>query len=104
MALLLTGLLLWRVVDFFVWRLEIRMNRDIAEEVLDHLLEESTDFHANNFTGSLVSQTTKLMGGYVRISDTTIFQVYPLLAGIIITAVILTPRAPVFGTFYSHSF
>ncbi len=95
-ALLATSLVLWRIVDFFAWKLEARMNPDIAEEVLDHMLDESTNFHANNFTGSLVSQTNKLMGSYVRAADTTIFQVYPLLAGIVISAIILFNRAPVY--------
>jgi len=36
------------------------------------------DFHANNFGGSLVSQTNKLLGSYVRIQDTTVFQLVPL--------------------------
>lgn len=96
MTLLFLGLALWRVVDFFAWQLEARMNRDMAEEVLDHMLSQSTDFHANNFTGSLVSQTNKLTGSYVRVADTTIFQVYPLLAGIVITAIILFSRSPLY--------
>lgn len=95
-ASLLAGLLLWRVVDFFVWQLEAKMNKAIAEEVLDHMLKESADFHANHFTGSLVSQTNKLMGAYGRAADTTLFQVYPLIAGIVITVIILAPRAPLF--------
>ena len=96
MGQLIVGMFLWRVVDFFAWRLEANIGRNIAEEVLDHMLDESTSFHANTFTGSLVSQTNKLMGGYVRAADTTIFQVYPLLSGIVITAVILFPRSPLF--------
>ena len=40
-------------------------------------MTRSADFHANNFSGSLVSQNNKLMGGYVRVADTTIFQSYP---------------------------
>jgi ATP-binding cassette subfamily B protein len=93
---LLIGVFTWRLVDYFTWRLEMNINRDIAEEVLDHMLEQSTEFHANNFTGSLVSQTGKLMGGYIRVGDTTIYQAYPLLAGIIFTTIILFPRAPLY--------
>jgi ATP-binding cassette subfamily B protein len=93
---LLSGLLLWRVVDYFTWKLEADIDRDIAEEVLGNMLEQSADFHANNFTGTLVSQTNKLMSGYVRIADTTIFQVYPLFAGIVLTTLILAHRAPLF--------
>jgi ATP-binding cassette subfamily B protein len=96
MVLLLGGMLMWRVVDYFAWRLEANIHKDIAEEVLDHMIEESTDFHANNFTGSLVSQTSKLMNGYVRAADATLFQVYPMLCGIIIAAIILATRAPLY--------
>jgi ATP-binding cassette subfamily B protein len=99
LAILLIGILLWRIVDFFAWRLEANINKDIAEEVLDHMLDQSTDFHANNFTGTLVSQTNKLHGGYIRIADTTMFQVYPMLAGIIIVTLILLPRTPLYSAF-----
>lgn len=98
MVLLLLGLALWRLVDFFAWQLEAQISRNIAEDVLDHMLDQSTGFHANKFSGSLVSQTNKLMGSYVRAADTTIFQVYPLLAGIAITAIILFPRTPIYAT------
>jgi ATP-binding cassette subfamily B protein len=95
-VLMLAGILMWRLVDYFAWRLEASVNRDIAEEVLDHMLDQSVDFHANNFTGTLVSQTNKLMGGYIRIADTTMFQVYPMLAGIVLVTLILAHRVPIF--------
>ncbi|MBX4188570.1 ABC transporter ATP-binding protein/permease [Candidatus Saccharibacteria bacterium] len=93
---LLAGMLAWRSVDRFVWKLEGNVSKDIAEEVHGHMLSLSTDFHANNFTGSLVSQTNKLLGGYIRAADATIFQVYPLVAGVIIASIILWPRAPLY--------
>lgn len=96
--LLFGGILLWRVVDYFTWRLESSVQRDLAEEVFDHMMRESADFHANNFTGSLVSQTSKLLSGYVRIADTTVYQVYPLFAGIAIVALILATKTPLFVT------
>ncbi len=93
---IIAGLVLWRIVDNFAWQLEGHVQKNIAEDVLDHLLDESTDFHANNFSGSLVSQTNKLMAGYVRTADTTIFNTYPLIAGIAITSIILLPRTPLY--------
>ncbi len=95
-ALLFVGLVGWRLVDRFAWQIEASVGQDIAEEVFDHMLHESADFHANNFTGSLVSQTNKLLGGYVRTADTTIFQAYPLFAGIVIVAILLVHRAPLY--------
>ncbi|HEX4774204.1 MAG TPA: ABC transporter ATP-binding protein [Candidatus Saccharimonadales bacterium] len=95
-TLILGGVFTWRIVDRFMWRLEANVLRDISEEVFNHLMEESADFHANNFTGSLVSQTNKLTNGYVRVADTTVFQVYPLISGLVIVSVILATRAPLF--------
>ena len=96
-VLLLAGIGAWRLVDKFVWRLEQNLQRDIAQDVFGHMLRRSADFHANHFSGSLVSQTNKLLGGYVRMADTTIFQAYPLVAGVVIAVTILAPRAPLFA-------
>jgi ATP-binding cassette subfamily B protein len=96
-VLLLSGIGMWRLVDFFMWKLEQNVQEDISRQVFRHMLERSADFHANNFSGSLVSQANKLNGGYVRLADTTIYQVYPMLSGIIIAIIILSPRAPLFA-------
>ena len=90
------GIVAWRIVDFFDWRLEAVVERDIAQHVFKHLLAQSANFHANHFGGSLVSQTNKLMSSYIRSADTTIFQVMPLLWGLVFTGIILSRRAPLF--------
>jgi ATP-binding cassette subfamily B protein len=97
--LLVGGVVGWRLVDRFTWKLEAAVERDMAEQVFDHLLAQSPDFHANHFGGSLVSQTSKLLGGYIRVADTTIFQMTPLLASLIFASVILARRAPLFVVF-----
>ncbi len=91
---LIGGTFMWRVVDWFAWRLEANVQRDLANKIYDHLLSQSADFHANRFGGSLVSQTSKLLGGYVRMADTTIFQVIPLLSSLVFASAFLMPRAP----------
>lgn len=96
-VLMFGGSLMWRVVDHFMWRLEGRVQKDIAEEVFAHLTDQSAAFHSNNFSGSLVSQTNKLMGGYIRVQDTTIFQVVPLVLGIVFSAIVLTHVAPIYA-------
>ncbi len=95
-VILLAGIVAWRLVDLFAWRLEAKVSRDNAELVFDQMIHESADFHANNFGGSLVSQNSKLLGGYIRTADTTIFQVYPMLIGIVLTNIILLSRATLF--------
>lgn len=87
----------WRIIDYFAWRLEGNVERDIAEQVFAHLLEQSPNFHANRFSGSLVSQTNKLMGSYIRFADTTAFQVMPLVSGLIFASIILAARAPLYA-------
>lgn len=94
---LIAGAVLWRLVDFVVWRLEANMQRKLAQKVFRHLTEQSADFHANNFGGSLVSQNNKLLAGYVRIADTTFYGTIPLIVSILASAVILAGRSPIFA-------
>lgn len=96
---LLGGVVTWRLVDFFVWRLEGKVLRDISRQVFSHLMQQSADFHANHFGGSLVSQTNKVMGSYIRIADTTVFQVYPLVCSLVFVLLILSRRATLFVFF-----
>lgn len=90
------GMIVWRVVDYFAYKLEGKVERDLAQEVFNAMLNQTADFHANNFAGSLVSQNSKLLGAYIRIADSIIFQVSQLVLGVIFTAVILAGRAPQF--------
>ncbi|HSX07616.1 MAG TPA: ABC transporter ATP-binding protein [Candidatus Saccharimonadales bacterium] len=96
-ALVLGGSLIgWRVVDMLTWQLEGKVEERIARKVFSHLLDQSADFHANRFGGSLVSQTNKLMGSYIRFADTTTYQVIPLISSLVTVAIILAHRAPLF--------
>ena len=93
---LVGGLVTWRIVDYFVWSLEGNVQRNLAQRVFGAMLGQTADFHANNFGGSLVSQTTKLLGAYVRIADTTWYQASQVIFGLLFTVIILLPRAPLF--------
>lgn len=90
---LLGGTLLWRVFDVIYWRLEGHVVRSIAQQVFNKLVHESATFHANEFGGSLVSASNKLTGGYVRIADTTMFNVAPLFIGLIFVSIIMASRS-----------
>jgi ATP-binding cassette subfamily B protein len=91
------GTFFWRIVDHYAWALEAKVERSMAQKVFRQLGEQSADFHANSFVGSLVSQTTKLLSAYVRISDTTMFMVLPLFWSIVFTVVIMAPRSPIYS-------
>ncbi len=87
------GSLLWRLMDMFYWRLEGHVEQSIQEEVFNRLMSQSADFHANEFAGSLVSSTNKLSSSYVRIADTTLFQVAPLIIGLIFVSFVMASRS-----------
>ena len=93
---LLGGIAAWRVVVILIWRLESYVMRDITRRVFDHLMLMSAHFHANRFGGSLVSQSNRLAGAYMRFQDTTIFNMAPMVLSFIFTAIILLPRAPLY--------
>jgi ATP-binding cassette subfamily B protein len=92
----LGGIVIWRIVIYFNWKMEGYIQRDIYRQVFDHLLKLSANFHANHFGGSLVSQTSKLAGAYVRFTDTTLFQVLGLFWALVFASVLLVGRAPLF--------
>lgn len=96
-ALVVAGSMSWRIIDALQWRLESRVEKSIAGEVFAHLLKQSAHFHADHFSGSLVSQTNKLMGGYIRTADTTVFNVLPLALGILFSILVLVKVAPWFA-------
>jgi len=91
---LLAGAVFWRITVYIVWSLELRVQRSIHREVLEHLMSMSTNFHANRFGGTLVSQTTKLAAAYINVANTTVYALYTLLIAFIVSAVILFPRVP----------
>lgn len=90
----LGGVILWRVAVYCIWKLETYVLRDIHREVFAHLLRLSVNFHANRFGGSLVSQTNKLGSAYVRIADTTFYDMLTLLLAFVFSFILLLPRAP----------
>ncbi len=96
-VLLLAGIGMWRLIDRFVWSLEGNIQRAIAQQIFQHMLGRSADFHANHFSGSIVSQSNKVLGNYIRMADTTIFNTLPLVFGVLIAAIILAPRAPIYA-------
>jgi ATP-binding cassette subfamily B protein len=93
---LLGTTILWRAYDLLYWRLEGKVERSIQQEVFDHLVSQGADFHANQFAGSLVSSANKLSSAYVRIADTTVFQVVPLFIGLLFISIVMSTRSPLY--------
>lgn len=79
----------WRLVIWAAWTMETAAQRDLYHDIFTKLSNETLDFHANRFGGSLVSQAGKLNGAFERFWDTLIFQLVPALTSIVAATVIL---------------
>ena len=80
----------WRITLWAMWSFVLAGMRTLYQRVFDHLTDQSLAFHANRFSGSLVSQTTKLTGAYELFWDTVVWNVLPLLTTVIAAVVILS--------------
>lgn len=92
----LGGIVLWRISIILIWKLEMLVTRDIHQEVFDSLINQSSAFHANRFGGSLVSQTNKLAGAYIRFADSTWFDIITMIVAYSFASFILWPRSPLY--------
>jgi ATP-binding cassette subfamily B protein len=91
---MLIGVFLWRIQSYFVWRLEIKAHRDMANEVYGHVQAQSQRFHADRFSGALVSQTTKFIGSYERLMDDFIWNIVPGITTLVASIAVLLFVSP----------
>lgn len=80
----------WRITLFAGWTFETAAQRDLFHKVFNRLTQQSMNFHANRFGGSLVSQTSKLTGAFERFWDMIIFQFVPIVTSVVATVAILS--------------
>lgn len=80
----------WRVATWGIWKLDAYAMRDLSVQIMGALSSHSIGFHANRFGGSLVSQTTKLVGALERFWDMVIWQVTPFVVAIVSATIILS--------------
>ncbi len=80
----------WRLVNLAAWTMETAAQRDLYRQIFSNLTAQSLNFHANRFGGSLVSQTSKIIGSFERFWDTIIFQVIPVVSSVVGAIIILS--------------
>ncbi|HEY5152874.1 MAG TPA: ABC transporter ATP-binding protein [Candidatus Saccharimonadales bacterium] len=86
---MLTGVVFWRLQSYFVWQFEIKVRRDMVNDIYDHIQSQSQRFHADRFGGALVSQTNKFSGAYERLMDDFIWNIVPSLTTIVVAIGVL---------------
>lgn len=79
----------WNIVLRLLWVTETRTQERLYYQIYNKLIKHSMRFHAENFGGSLVSQTNKLISSSERLIDTIVFQITPLVASILGSVIIL---------------
>lgn len=83
LASMFVGFVVWRVQAFCVWKFEIAVRRDFAQDIYNHLQSQSQRFHADRFGGSLVSQTNKIIAAYERFMDDFIWNIVPSITTVV---------------------
>lgn len=64
------GILMHRIAMVNLNKLDIAVMKDIYRIIAQHLMHESYSFHAKNFSGALLNQSTRLAQGYITFMDT----------------------------------
>ena len=85
-----------KLQDWSVMQLEMNGNYHLARLCFDTLSNQSMTFHTSRFGGSLVSQTSRFMSGYVGLVDVVVYSLIPTVASIVCTVVLLWPASPLF--------
>jgi len=88
--------LFWRPYIRLVWTMEEKVMKDLYVSSFTHLMKMSYRFFNNRFSGSIVSQVNKFAGSFERLADTMIWNVYPLIISVLLTAVLMVGRAPLY--------
>ncbi len=86
---MLAGMVFWRLQGYAVWRYEIKIRRDMANDIYDHLQAQTQRFHADRFGGAIVSQTNKFVNAYERMMDDFVWNILPSLTTIIVAIAVL---------------
>jgi len=85
-----------KLQDWTVWKLQLRANYELATMAFEQLSKQSMNFHNNRFGGSLVSATTKFIGGYSTLIEVFVYAWLAIISTAVFTVAILTPIVPLY--------
>lgn len=89
----------WRIALYCAWSFEVKAMKRLYQRVFDHLASQSVAFHADRFSGSLVSQTNKLTGAFETFWDTVVWQLVPVVTAVVSATVVLGFLLPWYALF-----
>jgi len=91
----LANFIIIRFNIFFLWRHEDYVMKDISEASFSDLSHRSAQFHADRFSGALVTQVSKFVHGYERLYDAVMFNLYTLAWSVVLSSILLWLREPI---------
>ncbi|MDR2191026.1 MAG: hypothetical protein LBP53_07900 [Candidatus Peribacteria bacterium] len=90
----LSSVLLRRLNDYVMVPFEQDMQEDLYNKIFDYFQRHSTQFFADNFTGSLISKIRKCIGSFERFTDTLNFEIVPFVLNVVIILIIVGQQNP----------
>ena len=78
-----TSVLGWHFGIRWLWTIETRVRRDLAQQTFNHIQEQSEQFHLDNFGGALVADQTKFLSAYERLFDEAVFSYWTTLVTVV---------------------
>ena len=96
MAANVAGQVCSKLQDYACARLEIGAGYELGRLAFDTLSNQSMTFHANRYSGSLVSSTQKFISAYALLMDTFTYAALPGAATVAFTVGMLAPLVPAY--------
>jgi len=87
--------IMWRLSGLAAVNFSVKITRDLYRNVFDHLMQMSSRFFNDTFSGSLVAQTNRFVNSFERIYDVLSFDILMLLIRFIFSTIILFTFAPI---------
>ena len=85
-----------KLQDYTCAKLEISAGYELGRLAFDTLSNQSMTFHANRYSGSLVSSTQKFISAYSTLMDTFTYSALPSAATVAFTVAMLAPLVPAY--------
>jgi ATP-binding cassette subfamily B protein len=88
------GEIINRFASFLVSRMESYQMQQIAEQTFKDFINRPMSFHNNNFSGSLVTRSSRLTKNFEAFYDTVVNNIVDIIMTIIFVGIVLIPKSP----------
>lgn len=96
-GLYLAEVIFWRTAGFTNTHFQPSVMRDINNDIFSRLHKHSIGFFSNNFIGSLVTKSKRLVHGFERIMDILYWEFLTIFITIVFSTIILFTAHTLFG-------